>query len=148
MLLFQVSVQVWYGYSNISYFPQCGFVGLKLIVNFLPGRKANMKAQPLQVPGGRKSDGEGRHLALDTSLYPVLNRLLILWRRPLKVHKGSESKAVLCALLFLFSAFFSPGSGVTWHLSKTVLFFLLFLAIEVMCCNLDSGLQFMLLHAL
>lgn len=59
---------------------------------------------------------------------------------------------MVCALLFLFSAVFSPWrfSWVQHRLASIQGCFnsLLFLAIEVICCNLDFGLQVMLQHTL
>lgn len=72
------------------------------------------------------------------------------------LQKIREQGFNVCVLLFLFSAFFSlwSFSWVQHHLASVqgcsiiIFFFLLFLAIEVMCCNLDFGLQFMLQHRL
>lgn len=113
----------------------------RLLSVLCQGGRLTWKFNSHTFSGGRRSDGKGRHHALDTSLHPALSRLIILQRRQITVHKRSESKAVVYALPFLFSALFSLWS-FSWVQHHPVslqgcFIFLLFLVIKVMCCNLD-----------
>lgn len=95
---------------------------------------------------------KGKPAALDSSWFPALSRRIMRKRRRIVVHGGPASQAAVCAPLFSLSAFSSLRRlhRVRRHLTPVqgCFNFSLFLAIEVMCGNLDFGLQFMLQHVL